>query len=83
MISFYYLYDAKKRMKEIKRFIHHSPDIPMLLAQRDIIQLEIDHYTEQSWNLAYFLLTFSLFSGILFVLLKVGFNILHIIRMVS
>jgi hypothetical protein len=81
MKSFYYLYDAKKRMKGIERFIKGTPDIPMLLAQRDIIQLEIDHYTEKSWDLIYFILTFVLFFGILSGLAYVGSNILHIIRM--
>ena len=81
MIAFYYLYDAKKRMEEIQRFIKGTPDIPMLLAQRDIIQKEIDYYTEQSWELAYFLLTLIAFCTILYVCYRIGFVIFHIIRM--
>jgi hypothetical protein len=83
MIAFYYLYDAKKRMKEIQRFIKGTPDIPMLLAQRDIIQAEIDHYTEESLNLIYFILTLIAFCSILYVWWYIGSTVLHIIRMFS
>ena len=83
MKSFYYLYDAKKRMKEIERFIKGTPDIPMLLAQRDIIQKEIDHYWEQTWNLLYFFLTFAAFSIILCIFVYFSYIIFYIIRILS
>jgi len=83
MMSFYYLYDAKKRMKEIQRFIKGTPDIPMLLAQRDIIQAEIDHYSEECLNVLYFLLTLTLFCSTIYVLWYISSTVLHIIRMFS
>jgi hypothetical protein len=81
MIAFYYLYDAKKRMKEIQQFIKRTPDIPMLLAQRDIIQKEIDYYREKSWDLVYFVLTLTALCIILYVYYSIGFVIFHIMRM--
>jgi hypothetical protein len=83
MMSFYYLYDAKKRMKEIQRFIKGTPDVPMLLAQRDIIQVEIDHYSEECLNIVYFILTLTIFCSIVYGVWHISSNILHIIRMFS
>ena len=56
MLSLYYNYQAKKLLNEVNKTISMmDPEPPVsLLAQRDMLQYEIQHHTEQSNKLLFF-----------------------------
>lgn len=56
MLSLYYNYQAKKLLKEVNKTISMmAPEPPVsLLAQRDMLQYEIQHHTEQSNKFLFF-----------------------------
>ena len=64
--SYYYLREAKLRLENAKQAIDmmggEDECQPMLLGQRDMLELEVDYYRKESRKVTIFLLTFVLFS---------------------
>jgi hypothetical protein len=80
MISYYYLYDAKQRLANAKRTIEmmggENECQPMLLGQRDMLELEVEYYQKVSRFFTIGLLTFTLASVIIYLLYVNGvFNV--------
>jgi hypothetical protein len=69
MKSFYNYYIAKKRLAMTEETIQmmggENECQPMLLGQRDMIQLEIEYYREEMNKFTIFLLTFAVAIGIM------------------
>lgn len=65
MIPYYYLYEAKQRLVGAKKSIvmmgGEDECQPMLLGQRDMLELEVEYYQEQSKKF-----TIGLLLGIIF-----------------
>jgi hypothetical protein len=61
MIPYYYLYEAKARLanaiKTIELMGGENDCQPMLLGQKDMIELEVEYYREQSKKFTIILLT--------------------------
>jgi hypothetical protein len=76
MISYYYLYEAKQRLANAKETIElmggEDECQPMLLGQRDMLELEVAYYRKVSWFFTIGLLTFGVVSVILGVLYYKG-----------
>jgi hypothetical protein len=76
MISYYYLYEAKQRLANAKQTIEmmggEDECQPMLLGQRDMLELEVEYYRKYSWFFTIGLLTFTVVSVILYVLYSKG-----------
>jgi hypothetical protein len=76
MISYYYLYEAKQRLANAKETIElmggEDECQPMLLGQRDMLELEVSYYRKVSWFFTIGLLTFGVVSVILGVLYYKG-----------
>jgi hypothetical protein len=76
MISYYYLYEAKQRLANAKETIElmggEDECQPMLLGQRDMLELEVAYYRKVSWFFTIGLLTFGVVSVILYVLYSKG-----------
>lgn len=72
MISYYYLYEAKKRLANAKQTIEmmggENDCQPMLLGQRDMLELEVEYYRKTSRFFTIGLLTFVAVSVILYLL---------------
>jgi len=72
MIAYYYLYEAKQRLANAKQTIQmmggEDECQPMLLGQRDMLELEVEYYRKTSWFFTIGLLTFAVVSVILYVL---------------
>lgn len=72
MIAYYYLYEAKKRLANAKETIEmmggEDECQPMLLGQRDMLELEVEYYQKTSRFFTIGLLTFAVASVILYVL---------------
>lgn len=80
MISYYYLYQAKKRLENAKETIQimggEDECQPMILAQRDMLELEVEYYRKSSRFFTTGLLTFLLVSVIIYLLYVSGvFNV--------
>ena len=67
--SYYYLREAKLRLENAKQAIDmmggEDECQPMLLGQRDMLELEVDYYRKESRKFTISLLTFVLFSCII------------------
>ena len=65
MIPYYYLYEAKQRLVGAKKSIvmmgGEDECQPMLLGQRDMLELEVEYYREQSTKFTIGLLTVIVF----------------------
>lgn len=76
MIAYYYLYEAKQRLANAKETIElmggEDECQPMLLGQRDMLELEVAYYQKTSWFFTIGLLTFVVASVILYVLYSKG-----------
>jgi hypothetical protein len=76
MISYYYLYEAKQRLANAKETIElmggEDECQPMLLGQRDMLELEVAYYRKVSRFFTIGLLTFGVVSVILGVLYYKG-----------
>ena len=76
MIAYYYLYEAKQRLANAKETIElmggEDECQPMLLGQRDMLELEVEYYRKYSWFFTIGLLTFTVVSVILYVLYSKG-----------
>jgi hypothetical protein len=72
VIAYYYLYIAKKRLANAKQTIElmggEYECQPMLLGQRDMLELEVEYYEKTSWFFTIGLLTFAVAFVILYVL---------------
>jgi lipopolysaccharide export LptBFGC system permease protein LptF len=76
MIAYYYLYEAKQRLANAKQTIQmmggEDECQPMLLGQRDMLELEVEYYRKTSRFFTIGLLTFVAASVILYVLYSKG-----------
>ena len=76
MLAYYYLYEAKQRLANAKETIAmmggEDERQPMLLGQRDMLELEVEYYQKTSWFFTIGLLTLVAASVILYVLYSKG-----------
>jgi lipopolysaccharide export LptBFGC system permease protein LptF len=76
MLAYYYLYVAKLRLANAKQTIEmmggEDECQPMLLGQRDMLELEVEYYQKLSWFFTIGLLTFAVASVILYILYSKG-----------
>lgn len=76
MLAYYYLYEAKQRLANAKETIAmmggENECQPMLLGQRDMLELEVKYYQKTSRFFTIGLLTFAVASVILYVLYSKG-----------
>jgi lipopolysaccharide export LptBFGC system permease protein LptF len=76
MLSYYYLYVAKLRLANAKQTIEmmggEDECQPMLLGQRDMLELEVEYYQKLSRFFTIGLLTFAVASVILYILYSKG-----------
>jgi hypothetical protein len=76
MIPYYYLYVAKQSLvganKAIVMMGGEDECQPMLLGQRDMLELEVEYYREQSAKCTIFLLTLAVFCVTLYYLFMTG-----------
>ena len=76
MLAYYYLYEAKQRLANAKQTIElmggEDECQPMLLGQRDMLELEVEYYQKTSRFFTIGLLTFGVTSVILYVLYSKG-----------
>jgi hypothetical protein len=72
MIPYYYLHEAKQRLVNAKRTIEmmggEDECQPMLLGQRDMLDLEVEYYRQSSKKFTVISLTMILIGVILYVL---------------
>ena len=76
MLAYYYLYVAKLRLANAKQTIEmmggEDECQPMLLGQRDMLELEVQYYQKLSRFFTIGLLTFAVASVILYILYSKG-----------
>jgi len=76
MLAYYYLYQAKQRLANAKETIEmmggENECQPMLLGQRDMLELEVEYYQKVSRFFTIGLLTFGVASVIMYVLYVKG-----------
>ena len=74
MIPYYYLWQAKKSLALNKETIKMmgDPDNYMLEAQKDMLELEVEHFRETSKKFTIFLLTLATFCVSLGYLITKG-----------
>jgi hypothetical protein len=74
MIPYYYLWQAKKSLEGAKKTIELMGDSTnyMLEAQKDMLELEVEHFYEQSAKFTIFLLTLLVFCVSLGYLINKG-----------
>jgi hypothetical protein len=74
--SIYYYIEAKRRLAGAKKTIEmmggEDDCQPMLLGQRDMLELEVEYYHSQSIKFTIVFLTFVVISVIMFMLYKNG-----------
>lgn len=72
VLAYYYLYEAKKRLANAKETIQmmggENECQPMLLGQRDMLELEVAHWQRWSRFFTIGLLTFAVASVIIYLL---------------
>lgn len=72
VLAYYYLYQAKQRLANAKDTIRmmggEDECQPMLLGQRDMLELEVEYYRKTSRFFTIGLLTFALASVIIYLL---------------
>ena len=74
MIPYYYLWQAKQSLAGVKKTIElmDDPDKYMLEAQKDMLELEVEHFRETSIKFTIFLLTVIVFCVTLTYLIHKG-----------
>ena len=76
MIPYYYLWQAKQSLiganKAIEMMGGENDCQPMLLGQRDMLELEVEHFRGQSIKFTVFLLTLMVFCVSLLYLIDKG-----------
>ena len=79
MLPYYYLHQAKQRLavaiETIEMMGGEDECQPMLLGQRDMLELEVQYYREESDKFTIYLLIFITFIGIMLVMHTKGFII--------
>jgi hypothetical protein len=67
MTPYYYLWQAKKSLEGAKKTIElmDDPNNYMLEAQKDMLELEVEHFREQSVKFTIFLLTLTFVTVII------------------
>ena len=77
MLPYYYLREAKQRLansiKTIELMGGEDDCQPMLLGQRDMLELEVEYYREKSAKFTIGLLTFVVIGSILVMLYVKGY----------
>jgi hypothetical protein len=76
MIPYYYLWQAKKSLEGTKKTIEmmNDPDNYMLEAQRDMLELEVEHFRFESLKFTVFaVLTIFIISSIMTYLMLKGY----------
>ncbi len=75
MIPYYYLWQAKKSLEGAKKTIELMGDSSnyMLEAQKDMLELEVEHFRETSRKFTVFLLTLLVFCVSLGYSINKGF----------
>lgn len=70
MIPYYYLWQARKSLEGAKKTIELMGDSSnyMLEAQKDMLELEVEHFREKSAKSTIFLLTLAVFCVTLYLL---------------
>jgi hypothetical protein len=72
MIPHYYLYEAKQRLVNAKKTIEmmggEEDCQPMLLGQRDMLELEVEYYRERSKTFTTIFLTVFVIGVIMYLL---------------
>ena len=79
MIPYYYLWQAKKSLEGAKKTIElmDDPSNYMLEAQKDMLELEVEHFRETSKKFTIFLLTLAIFCVSLGYLIIKGIIDVH------
>ena len=79
MTPYYYLWQAKKSLEGAKKTIElmDDPNNYMLEAQKDMLELEVEHFREQSVKFTIFLLTLAVFCVTLTYLIHKGIFDVH------
>jgi hypothetical protein len=76
MIPYYYLHEAKQRLVNAKKTIEmmggEDECQPMLLGQRDMLELEVEYYRETSFKFTIIMLTLITFCVTLGYLYMTG-----------
>ena len=74
MIPYYYLWQAKKSLEGAKKTIELMDDSSnyMLEAQKDMLELEVEHFRETSKKFTIFLLTLMVFTVTMVILFNKG-----------
>jgi hypothetical protein len=76
MTPYYYLRQARLRLENAKQTIDmmggEDECQPMLLGQRDMLELEVEYYRERSAKFTIFLLTLTVFTVTLTYLIHGG-----------
>ena len=74
MIPYYYLWQAKRSLASAIKTIElmDDPDNYMLEAQKDMLELEVEHFRAQSTKCTIFLLTLTVFCVTLWYLIDKG-----------
>jgi len=76
MTPYYHLHEAKQRLVNAKETIKlmggEEECQPMLLGQRDMLELEVEHFRETSKKFTIFLLTLVLFTVTMVILFNKG-----------
>lgn len=76
MIPYYYLYEAKQRLVNAKKTIDmmggEEECQPMLLGQRDMLELEVEYYQQSSTKFTVIFLTILSIIVILYLLYTNG-----------
>ena len=79
MLPYYYLHQAKQRLavaiETIEMMGGEDECQPMLLGQRDMLELEVQYYREESDKFTIYLLIFIAFIGIMSVMHLKGYII--------
>jgi hypothetical protein len=74
MIPYYYLWQAKKSLEGAKKTIELMDDSSnyMLEAQKDMLELEVEHFREASKKFTICLLTLVVFTVTMVILFNKG-----------
>jgi len=74
MLSYYHYWQASRRLESsLKTVEMMKPDVPpMILAQHEMIEREVEYYREESGKFTLIVLTFVVFVGIMLILYTQG-----------
>ena len=74
MIPYYYYIDAKRRLRESNITIDmmggEDECQPMIVAQRDMLELEVDYYHTESIKFTIKTIAFTVLAGVLYLYLR-------------